>query len=97
MGALFYPGPDGVSWPSMRAEVMRDGIEDYNFTRIAEELLASRTFADADGKVRALDKLQRIKDGFSTGMSVFCQDPDDCHELRGQLMDLIESMLSQPK
>ena len=96
MGALFYPGPDCTSWPSMRAEVMRDGIEDYNFTRLAEELLDSRQFANADEKAKAMDKLQQIKDGFSTGMSVFCQDAKRCHELRDRLMDLIEQLHRLP-
>jgi len=94
MGALFYPGPDCTSWPSMRAEVMRDGIEDYNFIRIAEELLASRQFADADKKAKAMEELQQIKDGFATGMSVFCQDAERCYKLRDRLMDLIESLQS---
>ena len=37
-GSLFYPGPEGPL-PSFRLECIRDGIEDYEYLKMAEERL----------------------------------------------------------
>jgi len=36
-GLLLYPGPNGKPWPSLRLEVIRDGIEDYEMLALLEE------------------------------------------------------------
>jgi len=44
-GVLFYPGPDGLV-PSIRAELLRDGLEDYEYLRLAEKAVDSGKIKD---------------------------------------------------
>lgn len=37
-GYLIYPGPDGKPWSSIRLEVIRNGIEDFDYLKLLEEL-----------------------------------------------------------
>ncbi len=86
MAAIFYPGPDNQPFPSLRAAAIRDGIDDYNYVKIAEERLAK---LPASEQPAARQELQAIKDKLCTGMSVFCQDPAELSRLREQLIEFI--------
>lgn len=38
-GQLVYPGPDGICIPSMRLEIFRDGMDDYEYLYRLKELI----------------------------------------------------------
>ncbi len=40
-GQLVYPGPNGQPWPSLRLEIFRDSMEDYEYLYRLRELLNS--------------------------------------------------------
>lgn len=86
MGALFYPGKDGVIYPSLRASAMRDGIEDVELFR-----LARRQVKDAAEHA----ELEAIRRGFARSMSVYCKDPREMEKLRSRLFDLLVKVSSR--
>jgi len=44
---LFYPGPRGPI-PSIRAELLRDGLEDYEYLRLLDQAVAQKRIDDAE-------------------------------------------------
>ena len=86
MGALFYPGKDGVIYPSLRASAIRDGIEDVELFRMAQTRVRDR---------KDRDELEAIRRGFARSMSIYCKDPAEMEKLRGRLFDLLEK-ISRP-
>lgn len=86
MGALFYPGANCQPYPSMRAAAIRDGIDDYNYVKLAEEHIAQQPDA-LQNSLR--QELQTLKDRLCTGMSVFCTNPQELMQIREQLINLI--------
>ena len=83
MGALFYPGRDGIIYPSLRASTIRDGIEDVELFRMAQAQVKNQ---------KDRDELEAIRRGFARSMSVYCQDPVEMERLRGRLFDLLEKV-----
>ncbi|MBN2452043.1 MAG: DUF4091 domain-containing protein [Lentisphaeria bacterium] len=47
-GLLFWPGPDYTPYPSLRAEVVRDGIEDYEYLALLERCVDAAETLPAD-------------------------------------------------
>ncbi len=92
-GSLFYPGPDGPVG-SIRLELLRDGIEDYDMITILEEELAR---VKADGtKPEALLKegeaiLQEARE-LTPSMREYPKEPARLVELRGRIAEMIESL-----
>ncbi|MBR4673401.1 MAG: DUF4091 domain-containing protein [Victivallales bacterium] len=89
MGAIFYPGPKGDIYPSLRAWTLRDGIEDVNAFRFATELL--RAHPNVDKQV-ILDEIGR---GFAQSHSIWCHEIDTMKLLRDRLYDLIQELHRQ--
>lgn len=80
-GSLLYPGkPVGIDGPvaSQRLAVIRDGIEDYDYLCLAEELLGERA---AMGYVRRLAK----------SLTAYELDPWKLETVRRDLGKAIES------
>lgn len=96
MGALFYPGPDGEIYPSARAQVMRDGIEDFNYFKLADDLLNNRRFASAEELDRNKNTIEQMRRELSPGTSGFLQSSERLRELRRQLGELLEQMYQLP-
>ncbi len=87
MGALFYPGENCQAYPSRRAHAMRDGIEDYAAYHLADQLI------EKAGNPPALRKrLDAIRAGFATGMSVFNHDNASVHQNRKALYQLLDEL-----
>ena len=83
-GQLIYPGPEGLPYSSIRLEVIRDGIEDYEYLhlleRLARELEWSR-LEDAETYLRSADGLiERIQERVVSR-------PDDYLRTNDQLLD----------
>ncbi len=94
MASIFYPGADLTCYPSMRAEAMRDGIEDVNYARLASELIGRKRFADIAEKHAAEAELVAIRNGFARGISVTCFDPEQLKILRKRLSTLLNHLWS---
>lgn len=80
-GALFYPGIKmGLEGPvnSIRLECIRDGLEDYEYLRLAEERL---------GREVALEFIDQITQGFTC----YVEDPCIFEDCRRQLGEIISS------
>ena len=83
MGAIFYPGPDGAVYPSIRAELIRDGIEDWALFQAARAAAAARGGADAE------ERLEMPRRRLVRSMSVYAQDPDEIAAARRAVFDLL--------
>lgn len=75
-GSLFYPGPEGPL-PSFRLECVRDGIEDFEYLKMAEERLG-RDFVD--------DIIGRV----TTSLTEYNTDEDHFEEVRIRLGKALE-------
>ena len=89
MGAIFYPGPHGEIYPSRRATALRDGLDDVLAVKIAKRLIAAKPAA---GQEELKKRLQKIRDGFCTGMSSYCKSIEQMNSCRKELYDLIEEL-----
>jgi hypothetical protein len=96
MHSIFYPGENGVPYPSIRAEVMRDGIEDYNYFKIAEELLKTRKFKSNKQKNDILEFIEKAKRTLSPGMTGFLENIKEMESIRNELVRHIEEMNELP-
>ena len=89
MGAIFYPGPDGESYPSRRATALRDGLDDVLAVRLARKLIATKS----SGKQAVLNaQLQGICDVFCTSMTNYCKDIQKMNKNRIKLYNFIEQL-----
>jgi Glycoside hydrolase 123, catalytic domain len=96
MGALMYPGPNNTAMPSARLEAMRDGIEDYNYFKIAEEMLKARKFDNAEQQKEIADFVEKSKHILSPGFTGFLEKTDEFNKLRDKLASYIEKMNRLP-
>jgi hypothetical protein len=71
-GQLVYPGPQGKIYPSLRLEVFRDGMEDYEYLYMLNEMLNSME-ANEENKVI----LQQANDLLQVGEYLLIQYPHD--------------------
>jgi len=79
-GLLLYPGRDGQPWPSLRLEVIRDGIEDYEYLALLEE----RTGGASD--------LVEVPDELSRSWTQYTDDPEVLSRRRRALGELIQDL-----
>jgi hypothetical protein len=49
-GSMFYPDPErkGLPWPSVRAEIVRDGFEDYELLHLLRAKYAGKADAEVE-------------------------------------------------
>jgi hypothetical protein len=96
MSALLYPGPDGSPVPSIRMEVMRDGIEDYKYFILAEKLLSIKKFDNSAQFEEISSFIEDAKHILSPGFTGFNENPELLNEIRNKLASHIESMNALP-
>lgn len=77
-GSLFYPGPEGPL-PSFRLECIRDGIEDYEYLKMAEERLG-RDFVN--------DTIRQV----TTSLTEYDTDEEHFEEVRIRLGQALEQV-----
>ncbi len=94
MGSLLYPWKENSVVPSARLLAMRDGIEDWQYVRILQRLLANEEIPAAERKAMTAE-LENIRRKFSPGMTGFCESRDEINALRTKLADMIESLQKQ--
>ena len=96
-GLLFYPGEDGpVS--SIRLEVLRDGLEDYEYfyllKRKVEQLRGQDNYRDFLQLVNEGERLLNINPSTIRSLAEYTKDPMKLYETRKRLGDLIEKINS---
>jgi len=92
-GYFIYPGPDGPL-PSLRLEVMRDGVEDYDSFRMLDEFVARYGREAPPTLVAQARELLAVPDDIVRSMTDYSKDPDAVLQTRRQLGSVL-SALSQ--
>jgi len=97
-GSLYYPGADGPV-PSIRLEVLRDGIDDYDYLTLlqqATEQAAQRVAAQPDaGTQQLIDqaaKILAIDPEIASSMQDYTRDAGRLLRERDAIADLIEQL-----
>ncbi|MDH7571684.1 MAG: DUF4091 domain-containing protein, partial [Armatimonadota bacterium] len=96
-GLLVYPGKGYEPLPSARLEVIRDGIEDYEYLALLSRLV-ERARSGAAGKrppeavLRRAEELCGVPPTISQSMTLYTRDPQVLLERRRQVADAIEAL-----
>lgn len=93
-GHLVYPGPDGDLLSSQRLECVRDGIDDYEYFYLLNDLVKqaeSKPDADKDLIARA-KKLLAVREDVVKTTSDFTLDPTLLYSARREVAEMIEKM-----
>ncbi|MCK5805409.1 MAG: DUF4091 domain-containing protein, partial [Lentisphaeria bacterium] len=92
-GLLAWPGPDMTPWPSQRLEIIRDGIEDYEYLALLRSLLDDGPSTKTDTPLRAqARRLLIVPDGISKSFTEFTSDPQTVRTRRREIADMIEKL-----
>ena len=83
-GYLVYPAPDGTEmWPSVRLELLRDGVEDYEYFHLLRTLLET---APADEELLTESRrLLALDDGLVESYSEYSTRPGAYRSYRARL------------
>lgn len=84
-GHVFYPGKDGVMWPSIRLENWRDGMEDYEYLTLLKGKMPKLS---ADDQKRATELLNL--NGVVNEPYDYTRDPKVIISWRHEVADLLE-------
>jgi hypothetical protein len=95
-GHLLYPGPNGKPYSSIRLESIRDGIEDYEYFHILDELVKKTEATTPNSPLLdGAKKLLTIRDDIVASTSEYTLDPAALLGVRSQLAGTIEAMSGQ--
>lgn len=97
-GSLFYPGPEGPVG-SVRLEVLRDGIEDYEYLmllRKQSDKVRANSNLTAQPEVKILlgqaERLLRIEDSLVESMRYYTKEPKQLIKRREEIAFMIETL-----
>jgi hypothetical protein len=96
-GSLLCAGPNGKPLPTIRLENYRDGMEDYAYGKILEEIIRRYEAKGNDLTPEQIKWLKRAKDTVQVpgtlvkSLLEYSQDPDMLYNYRKRLADLIDS------
>ena len=96
-GLLVYPGPKLTPYPSIRLEVIRDGIEDYEYLALLARLIARAEELPARRRpppelLRKAKALSRVPSTLSRSLTDYTHTPAHVLERRRQVADAIERL-----
>ena len=97
-GLLVYPGKSWTPLPSIRLEVIRDGIEDYEYFALLDKLISKvkklPKYQSAEGisVVRAAEALSLPPTSISRGVNDFTKDPVQIFKRCREIGDMIEQL-----
>ena len=98
-GWLLYPGPDWTPYSSIRLEVIRDGIEDYEYLALLAKLVDRAQSLPADQRLDATllaeaKSLCQVPSSIAPRQSMtgFTKEPNDIFRQRKRIGDMIETL-----
>lgn len=92
-GQLIYPGPEGTALSSVRLEILRDGIEDYEVLAMLKRLLdAGKVPPELQAEA---EQLLRIGPEIAEGPRQYSLDPSGILEHRRRLNECLEKSLGR--
>jgi len=99
-GVLLYPGKDVTPLPSIRLEVIRDGIEDFEYITLLENLTAKvkelpkYKTAETRNVIAAAEALCNVPETISRDVEDFTRDPEVIFARRKAVGDMIEQLVN---
>jgi hypothetical protein len=90
-------GPDAVIAPpvsSIRWEMLREGIEDYEYLHLLHELLAKHREKLAADEIGRIDALLQVPESITSDMTTFTTDPAPIYARRRAIAEAIEQLSS---
>jgi len=91
-GYLIYPGPDGTPLSSIRLELVRDGIEDYEYLYLLQQLLKNTGGKAPEAlRKRTMAELD-VDPDVVVDHKIFTQDPAKILNARKRIAELIEQL-----
>lgn len=96
-GLLFWPGPDMTPYPSLRVEIIRDGIEDYEYLALLSRCVSAAEALPEERRPKAAllaaaRALCTVPPSVSQGAALFSKDPDVILNRRRAVADAIEAL-----
>jgi hypothetical protein len=88
-------GPDPVLEPpvsSIRWEMLREGLEDYEFLYLLREQLAKRRTSLTADEVKQCESLLEVPDSITKDMTTFTTDPAPLYARRAALAEAVERL-----
>jgi Glycoside hydrolase 123, catalytic domain/Carbohydrate family 9 binding domain-like/Glycoside hydrolase 123 N-terminal domain len=97
-GILVWPGPDMTPYPSLRLEVVRDGIEDYEYLALLERCVRkAKALPEAQRPSAAIleeaEALCTVPATISESLTDYTKDPETLLEQRKAVGDMIETLV----
>ena len=78
--------------PSIRWEMLREGIEDYEFLWLLRDLFNERRSELTERERAAYEKLLTVPDSITTSMTEFTTDSAPIYQHRRQIAEAIERL-----
>ncbi|MDX9979042.1 MAG: DUF4091 domain-containing protein [Lentisphaeria bacterium] len=96
-GVLLWPGPDLTPWPSLRLEIVRDGIEDYEYLALLKRCIAAAQIRqDIPGEwLEQANALLEVPPAISRTMRDYTLADEPIQARREQLGDLLERLVQR--
>jgi len=95
-GYLIYPGPDKKPLSSIRFEVIRDGIEDYEYLWILKQKISELKVKDKGKQHASLleesEKLLNIDESVVASVTSYTKAPQDIYNTRDKIASRIEDI-----
>jgi len=91
-------GPGPVIEPpvsSIRWEMLREGIEDYEYLYLLRELLNQRRADLAPEKIEACEALLKVPESITKDMTTFSTDPEPIYARRRAIAEAIEQLVTR--
>ncbi len=99
-GTLIWPGLDMTPYPSIRLEVIRDGIEDYEYLALLSRCVARAKELPQgerpdDAVLQEAEALCEVPEEISESFTRYTKDPDVLMERRKSVGDMIERLVAK--
>ncbi|MBT3376440.1 MAG: DUF4091 domain-containing protein [Lentisphaerae bacterium] len=99
-GILIWPGPDMTPYPSVRLEIIRDGIEDYEYLAFLRQLISRAGVEERELEAQSAQRtlararaLLRVPPTISRTFTDYCTNPALIQERRSAIGEAIEELL----
>jgi hypothetical protein len=92
-GRLVYPYKDGKPVISVRLEMLRDGIEDYEYLAILKKQISTaKTCGVNSNLVQSASALLKVPSAIAISADKYTTDPDVLEKQRAKIADMIEKL-----